>query len=376
MPVSPAPGAIAVVGGTVVAPDGAARADVIVVDGQVANVGTAVTIPPGTEVLDGAGMVVAPGFVDVQINGGYGIDLARKPERLGELAAALPRHGVTAFCPTIVSSPPGVVTAALAAAQAWAPSPGGPPSAVPVGLHLEGPMLEPVRRGAHDPRHLRPPSAAVIDGWSRQAGVAIVTLAPERPGALAVISALAQRGVVVAAGHTDATAAELTAGVGAGITALTHLFNAMRPFSHRDPGPIGVALSGGIPVVGLIVDGVHVDPVAVAMAWRALGPVGIALVTDAVASMGTNPHLDAARLADGTLAGSTITMDGALRNLMTFTGCTLADAVTSAATTPARLLGDGARGVIEPGRRGDLVVLTPAGVVVATIIGGTVAWHR
>src|SRR5262249_14583524 len=157
------------------------------------------------------------------------VDLATAPERLPALAAALPRHGVTAFCPTIVSSPPATIARALEALRAGV----GAGSAVPLGLHLEGPMLNPVRRGAHAPAALRSPSTSVIDGGSGDAGVALVTLAPELPGAADVIRSLRNRGVVVSAGHTDATAAQLDEGVTAGITAVTHLFNAMRPFGHR-----------------------------------------------------------------------------------------------------------------------------------------------
>ena len=248
--------------------------------------GPTLPAPAGTPILDLDGAVVVPGFVDLQINGGHGIDLAAEPERLGELAALLPRYGVTAFCPTIVSSPPGIVERALAAWRDWTGGGEAPGHAVPLGLHLEGPMLSPRRRGAHAERHLRLPSPDVIDGWSPAAGVALVTLAPELPGALDVVATLVERGVVVAAGHTDASSAEMEAAVAAGVTMVTHLYNAMRPFDHRDPGPVGAALAGAVPVAGLIADGVHVDPVAVAAAWRALGPGWLALVTDAASGLG------------------------------------------------------------------------------------------
>ena len=215
----------------------------------------------------------------------------------------------------------------------------------------------------------------MIAGWSPDAGVAVVTLAPELPGGLEVVAALVERGVVVAAGHTDATSGELEAAVAAGVSMVTHLYNAMRPFNHRDPGPVGATLAGAVPVAGLIADGVHVDPVAVAAAWRALGPGRLALVTDAVSALALVPSDEGVRRPDGTLAGSTLGMDAAVRNLRAFTGCSLADAVTAATATPAAVLRDDSRGELVVGRRGDLVVLTPAGEVVATVIGGEVAWR-
>jgi N-acetylglucosamine-6-phosphate deacetylase len=351
--------------------------DVLVVDGRIAAVGPELVAPAGTPVLDVPGAVVAPGFIDLQINGAHGIDLAHEPERLGELAALLPRYGVTAFCPTIVSSPPGIVERALAAWRAWtADGTAAPAHAAPLGLHLEGPMLNPARRGAHAERHLRPPSLAVIGGWSPDAGVALVTLAPELAGALDVVTTLVDRGVVVAAGHTDASSAEIEVAVAAGVTMVTHLYNAMRPFAHRDPGPVGATLAGAVPVAGLIADGVHVHPLAVAAAWRALGPGWLALVTDAVSALGQpDGPAGGVRLPDGTLAGSTLTMDAAVRNLRAFTGCSLGDAVTTATATPAAVLRDDSRGELVAGRRGDLAVLTTAGEVVATVIAGAVAWR-
>ncbi len=349
--------------------------DVLVIDGRIAAVGPELAPPSDALVLEVPGAVVAPGFIDLQINGAHGIDLASEPERLGELAALLPRYGVTAFCPTIVSSPPGIVERALASWQAWTGDGQPRAHAVPLGLHLEGPMLNPARRGAHAERNLRAPSLTVIDGWSAETGVALVTLAPELAGALDVVAALVDRGVAVAAGHTDASSAEMEAAVAAGVTMVTHLYNAMRPFAHRDPGPVGATLAGAVPVAGLIADGVHVHPLAVAAAWRALGPGWLALVTDAVSALGPHGPADGVRLPDGTLAGSTLTMDAAVRNLRAFTGCSLGDAITTATATPAAVLRDVSRGELVVGRRGDLAVLTPAGDVLATIVAGEVAWR-
>lgn len=332
-------------------------------------------------VVEADGLLVAPGYVDLQCNGGLGIDLAGEPERLWELAALLPRFGVTAWLPTIVTSPPGVVERAIETLAA------GPPArwqgAVPLGLHLEGPFLSPHQPGAHPAALLRPPTLAAIEGWTRHGGVAVVTLAPEMPGAIEVIEALVERQVVVSLGHTLATAAEATAAVAAGASWVTHLFNAMAPLHHRAPGLVGVALTDERLRVGLIPDGIHLHPPIVALAQRALG-ARLTIVTDAVGALGMPGGTqrlgrrevtvgdDGVRLADGTLAGSNLSMDQGVRNLVAFTGCTPSVALHAAATAPAAVLGDTARGTLSPGARADAVLLTEDLHLVATIVGGVV----
>jgi N-acetylglucosamine-6-phosphate deacetylase len=319
--------------------------------------------------VDGSGLLVAPGFVDLQCNGGLGVDLTRAPERLWELAAALPRWGVTAWLPTIVTAPDGAIDAALAALAAGPPP--GWTGAVPVGLHLEGPFLSPATRGAHPEALLREPSLDAIAGWSRAAGVAVVTLAPDLPSADEVVRALVARGVVVSLGHTPATAAGATAAIDAGARWVTHLFNAMAPLHHREPGLAGVALTDDRVHVGLIADGIHVHPAAVALAQRALGP-RLTLVTDAVAALGRAPAPEAGgvRLPDGTLAGSDLPMDQAVRNLVAFSGCDAAPALDAATAAPAAVLGDTGRGHLATGARADLVLLDPDLHVVSTWVAG------
>jgi N-acetylglucosamine-6-phosphate deacetylase len=368
------PKTITVVGGQVLGPSGLQEGDVAIHDGAI----TSVQAVPGEgregEVLDATGLLIAPGFIDLQCNGGHGIDLATEPERLWELAALLPRHGVTAFLPTIVSGPPAIRDRALAAIRRRPPSFRG---AEPLGVHLEGPMLNPARRGAHPEQYLRPPGLTLVEGWSKSAGVAMVTLAPELPGALEVIAALCSRGVVVSAGHTDATTADMVGGLHAGITLVTHLFNAMAPLAHREPGPIGVALADRRVAASVIVDGIHVHPVTVAAAWAALGPDRLAAVTDAVAALGGETvGPEGARTPSGRLAGGVAPMEEAVRNLVAFTGCTAPDAIGSASATPARLIGAGTKGKVAPGYDGDLVLLTPELRVAATIVGGVVVSRR
>ncbi len=356
-------------------------------------------------VLRAGGCAVVPGFVDLQCNGGFGIDLSSEPERLWELAALLPRSGVTAWLPTIVTCPPEVRARALAALRAGPPPAlADVPLATPLGLHFEGPFLAPERRGAHDPAWLRPPPlapegalAAEVAGWVPEAGVVLVTLAPELPGALDLVRALAERGVVVSAGHSSATAAQAEAAIDAGVRYVTHLFNAMAALHHREPALAGVALADDRVTVGLIADGVHVDARAVRLAARALGP-RLSLVTDAVAAQGLTDRQDArpepasggtlgartvavgeggdVRLPDGTLAGSTLTLDRAVRNTRAMAGLDLAAAVGAVTAVPAGLLGLADRGAILDGGRGDLVVLDDAGEVVVTVVGGWVAYAR
>ena len=382
-----------VAGGTVLAPGGPLRADIAVAGGRIAAVGPdLVTTSPAPAAtmrrLDATGLVVAPGFVDLQCNGAVGVDLTAQPERLWEVAAALPRWGVTAWLPTIVTSSP---TARIRLRAALATSPSGPaaPAARPLGAHLEGPFLAPERRGAHDPELMVPPSTALVatEDWSRDAGVALVTLAPELPGALDVAGELVGRGVVVAAGHSTASAAEARAAFDAGVRYVTHLFNAMPPLHHRAPGLAGVALTDERVHVGLIADGLHVDPTMVALAARLLGP-RLSLVSDAVAALGAPPgpvrlgELTASvseadggvRLDDGTLAGSTLALDRAVRHLMAYAGVSLTEAVRSVTAVPAAVLGLADRGVVAPGAVGDLVILTLDGHVVATVVAGHVAY--
>ncbi|MBA2954819.1 amidohydrolase family protein [Nocardioides sp. MAH-18] len=298
-------------------------------------------------------MTSYPGLVDAQVNGAAGIDLTAEPHRLWEVAAALPAYGVVAFLPTVITSDPAAREQALATLAAGPPA--GWAGAEPLGLHFEGPMIAPSRKGAHPEHWLRPPSLDLVDGWSREAGVLMVTVAPELPGALEVIERLTAEGVVVSVGHTAGDTAEVLAAIEAGARCVTHLGNAMAPVSPREPGPVGVALGGDDLVAGLIVDGHHLDPHFVRAAWRALGPARFLSVSDTTAALGM-PDGPArlgdqdvvvadgtVRLADGTLAGSGASVLDCLRILVQQTGCSVSDAVATATSTPLALLGLPAR---------------------------------
>ena len=247
-------------------------------------------------------------------------------------------------------------------------------------------MLAESRKGAHPAHRLRPPEPALYAGWSRDRGVAIVTLAPELPGAVDAVRALTAAGVVVSLGHTDASAVAVEAAVDAGARMVTHLFNAMPGLGHREPGPVGVALSDERLVAGIIVDGLHVAPDVVRIVWRLLGPDRLLLVSDAAAALGLPDgrtvlgeqdvvvDAGAVRLEDGTLAGSAAGLDACVRNLAAYVGCSFDEALAAATLVPAALLGRTDIGRLRVGARADLALLGDDGCVAMTIVGGEVAW--
>jgi len=241
--------------------------------------------PEPDRVLDAAGLTVVPGLLDLQVNGAVGLDLTADPDSLWDVAAALPRYGVTAFAPTVITSDDATRGAALAALRDGPPA--GWSGAVPLGLHFEGPMLAPSRKGAHPAHLLAAPSLHLVNEWSRGDGILMVTIAPELPGALAVVRSLAARGVVVCIGHTEASADQAAAAVAAGARAVTHLGNAMPPMLSREPGPVGMVLAGGDLVAGVIADGHHLHPTTLRAFWRALGPERFLTVSDSTAALGS-----------------------------------------------------------------------------------------
>jgi len=367
----------------------------VAIDGErITSVGAA-RPSDASATLDASGCSVLAGFVDVQVNGAIGVDLATEPERVGEVAAFLVECGVTSFMPTVISSTPSATARAIEILESWRLA--APPArSRSLGVHLEGPFLNPARAGAHPRDNLRPPCLDEAAAWSHGAGVAMVTLAPELARAVELIGDLVGRGVVVCAGHTDADGPTLAAALAAGLSGATHLFNAMGPMSARRPGTAGAILDRTGPIdgpiagliAGLIVDGLHVDPTMVRLAWRLIGQQGIALVTDAMAALGLpfgnfvigdTPVVvgaDGARTVDGALAGSVVRFDDAVRKLIEFTGCTLDAASTAASETPARLARRSDIGVLTPGRLADVVLLDSDLRVAATVVGGTVAFDR
>ena len=336
-------------------------------------------------VIDATGLHLVPGFIDLQLNGAMGQDFTTDPRSIWPVAEFLSRTGVTSFLPTIITSP---LTAVATAQQAINQPPANFAGATPLGLHVEGPFLHPDKKGAHNPAYLQRPTAEKVANWSPENGVRLVTLAPELDGALDVVKILTRRGVVVSAGHSTATFAQATAGFDAGIRYGTHLFNAMPPLHHREPGLAGALLADARATVGLIVDGEHVHPELVKLVWRLVGNGRLTLVTDAMAALGMPPGRyvlgdyevmvdgTTARLPSGTLAGSVLRMDTAVRNLITFTGCTLAEALPTVTRTPADLLGLPHKGRLAPHCDADLLLLTPDLQVHTTFIAGRIVYQK
>ena len=320
-----------------------------------------------------ADTVLAPGFVDLQVNGIGPVDVAHAAgDDWARLDRALLAQGVTTWCPTLVSAPLAALEASLAGiASALGRSPAPRPAIA--GAHLEGPFL--TVPGAHRPEALR---AEVDAAWLRSLGpvVRVVTLAPELPGALDAIAALCGAGVLVSLGHSACTAETALEAADAGARLVTHLGNAMGGLHQRAPGLVGAALADERLAVSVIADLVHTHAVFVRAAFAAKGAARVVLVTDAVATDGTGG--EPPRLDDGTLAGSVLRMDDALSNVTSHAAVSLADAVTAASATPARLLGLDDRGAIEAGRRADLVALTPVGAsawrVSSVWVEGEAAW--
>jgi len=341
----------------VLTPDGFVGPAEVVVDGDLI-----VSVDPCARADD---VVLAPGFVDLQVNGVDDQDCAAPDANWERLDALQHATGVTTWCPTLVTAPLEDMRARIERVPTE--------RATIAGVHLEGPFLG-GRPGAHPRDLLRP-----IDlEWLRALPptVRLVTLAPELDGAAAATAELVSRGITVSLGHSAADLAAVAACVDAGARMVTHLFNGMPGLHHREPGIVGAALTDDRLVAGLIADLVHVHPTALALAFRAK-PGRIALVTDAVAWRAMRigrievEHRDGApRLPDGTLAGSSLTMDAAVRNVVEQAGVALADALTAASTTPATLIGLGDRGRIEPGARADLVLLDAGLRVRATWSGG------
>ena len=335
---------------------------------------------PADITLDATGLTVAPGFIDVQVNGAFGHDFTTDPESIWTAAARLPETGVTAFLPTVITAPDGTVQAAQAALQH---RPDGFLGAEPLGLHLEGPMISYERRGAHPAQYLARQASA--HNWDPASGVAMVTLAPELPGALDATRTLTDRGVVVSLGHSNATSAEAEAGADAGATFGTHLFNAMSLPTRSEPGLAGFLLTDPRLFFGVINDDVHLHRRLIQLMSAAAGD-RMVLITDAIAAMGIGDgtyrlgSLDVtvqgmvASRADGGLAGSVLRIDQAVRNLVEITGCTIEAAVATVTAHPAALLHLTDRGSLQTGHRADVVLLDPDTQVVATIAAGHIAY--
>jgi N-acetylglucosamine-6-phosphate deacetylase len=340
--------------------------DLEIADGTVAAYG----LPSA----NGSGVAV-PGFVDLQVNGFAGVDLMRADaDGYRRASEALLETGVTSYLPTFISAPEEDLLAALGNVPADAAG------ARILGVHLEGPFLSKQRLGIHPPAARRDPDPALLERLLGAGPVRMMTLAPELPGADELSDRLLRAGVAVSCGHTDATAAEAAHAFDRGVRTVTHLFNAMRPFHHRDPGLAGAALAREDVIVQIILDGVHLAEETARVVWQS-APGRVALVTDAVAAAGMGDGFyflagseievrnGVARSPDDVLAGSSLTMIEAVRNLHEL-GVPLSDAVAAAAAVPAHVLGARDLGRLDVGFPADLIVLDDNLEIGRVCVGG------
>jgi N-acetylglucosamine-6-phosphate deacetylase len=366
-----------------------AAGNVLVEAGALASVSESM---PGetTEVttFDVDDMIITPGFLDIHTHGGGGFNLhTSDPAEIAAFAQWAPSSGVTAFLIAVVGVPDALPKSQIEAAAIACEQHG--PGAEPVGIYLEGPYINAARRGAHMTSWLRLPALdeanellALTSGHLR-----LITIAPELPGAAPVIRRLIEAGVTVSIGHTDATYEQTLDAISLGITHMTHCCNAMRPLFHREPGPLGaLAVTSGI-MGELIADGVHVHPAMIAIVSKILGPDRTIVITDAQAGAGKEDatfefagqpaHIErgAARLADGTITGSILTMDQALRNTLQMTRATLSEAVGMLTLNPARSIHlDDRKGRLQAGYDADLLLFSPDLTLQAAFCRGQLAY--
>ncbi|XP_050824325.1 N-acetylglucosamine-6-phosphate deacetylase isoform X1 [Gopherus flavomarginatus] len=349
--------------------------------------------------LDCKDSIIAPGFIDVQINGGFGVDFSLAVDDVQSgislVSQKILSHGVTSFCPTLVTSPPSVYHKVLPQISIRN---GGPHGAGILGAHLEGPFISKEKKGAHPEHYLSTFESGAFQDllatYRHLDCVRIVTLAPEMKRSSEVIQELTRQGICVSLGHSVANLSQAEEAVRHGATFITHLFNAMLPFHHRDPGIVGLLTSDQIPArrrvfYGMISDGIHTNPAALRIAHRA-HPKGLVLVTDAIAGMGLAPgkHTLGQQVieVDGlntyiagtkTLSGSVATMDSCVRHFLEATGCTVETALEAASLHPAQLLGiEHRKGTLNYDNDADFLLLDNSLRVRATYIAGERVWSQ
>lgn len=381
---------LAVTAGRVMTPDRVILDGVVLVeDSKILEVGSRTTVrfsQDEFEVVGHSRLTLAPGFIDIHIHGALGRDVMEgTDEALEAISRFLATHGTTSFLATTLTASPIATLKAVEALGGYVDRP--LPGARVLGLHLEGPFINPEKRGAHSDRHIRRPSTLIFDQLLARSGhrIKLMTVAPEMEGGLELIRFALSKEVIVSLGHSNATLDEALAAIGLGAGNATHVFNAMRGFSHRDPGILGAVLNAPRIWTELIADGVHVSPAAVELCLRCKGAERIVLISDAVCPTGmpegqyrladTEITLSegVCRTADGTLAGSVLTQDQALRNMVGWTRLPVQTVLGMLTRNPAQSLGIApCKGTLAAGSDADLVLLDRNLQVQATIVQGEV----
>jgi len=379
--------ALVIKGGTIFTPfTKIDKGTVYVKNGRIVRVGRRVSKPLEAEIVNASGMIVVPGFIDTHIHGGAGSDVMDgTAEALRKIAKYHARFGTTSMLATTTTESFDRTIQAVRAARAVIKE--GTDGAQIVGVHLEGPYINPERRGAQNVEYVRSPSLAEFKQIVEESGnhVRIVTVAPEIKGAMELIAAIKNKGVVVSAGHSNASYAEMISAIRAGITHVTHIFNGMKEFHHREPGIVGAALTCRELTVSVIADGIHVHPTAIRLLFRAKGADHIFLITDAIRAAGMSDGTyelggltvtvknGVCRLRSGMLAGSTLTMNIAVKNTANFLGIPLSDALKMASTNAAKTIGFAdTKGSLEEGKDADIAILYQDLSVQSTIVKGRV----
>lgn len=365
---------------------------VIVEKGKIASVKNRKYNTAGTdaEIIDAGDGFIVPGFIDLHVHGGGGFDVMDGScGAVKEIAKVHCRHGTTAFLATTMTMSKDKILKSLeAVSEAFIKGTG---TAEVLGVHLEGPYINPLKKGAQKEEDIRNASIEELIEFNEASGnlIRIVSLAPEMPGAIELIKWLGRHDIIASVAHSDATYTQMLEGIEAGLTHVTHIFNAMRGFDHREPGVAGAALFAPGLTVEMIADGIHLHPLAMKLVTTVKDKEKIILITDAMRAAGKADGTynlggqevfvsqGNARLKDGTLAGSVLTLDSAVRNMIKVAGISLEEAIGMVTINPAVCLGiEDSKGSLEPGRDADIVILDEKLEVNATIIKGKVVYKR
>jgi len=375
------------VNGTIFTPnEQIASSALIVEDEKIVEVARVDPKTVESQVIDAKGMYIIPGLIDIHIHGGQGCDtMDASEEALDSIAGFLAAHGVTSFLPTTVTAS---AQDTMRAVQAVASHPKPSTGAGLLGIHLEGPYLDHQYSGAQPAQHLREPDLSEYNAWLKEKAVRLITIAPELPGAAELIQTGVQKDIRFAVGHSAASYEQVLEATRRGLDQVTHIFNGMAPLHHRTPGIVGAALTEDCIYTQLIADGIHVNPVVIKLLLKAKGVNRIILISDAIRAAGMADgeyalgdqtvfvEAGTARTRAGGLAGSTLTLEKAVSNMMRFTGLSLQDVLPMATRVPAEALGLENKGIIASGYDADIVILDQYFQVHLTMVEGRVVYQR